>query len=103
MTDKPRVSAANRAMYERIEKLPVDTHRPATKRKRLKPIEARTFEQVCTLPRDGYDTKHFWILIDGDIVICEQEFGKAPTATMKIKRAEFDRMARWYVTGRATK
>jgi len=69
----------------------------------LKPIDARTFDQVCSLTRDGYDTKHFWILIDGDIVICEQMQGKESTNSLKIPRSEFDRLARWYVTGRAGK
>jgi hypothetical protein len=72
-------------------------------KKRLRPIEARTFNQVCSLPRDGYDTKHFWILIDGDIVITEQMDGEPSTNQMTIPRAEFDRIARWHVTGRATK
>lgn len=75
----------------------------STKPKKLKPIEARTFKQVCQLSRDGYDTKHFWILIDGDIVITEQQNGKPSTNQLKIPRAEFDKMARWYVTGRASK
>lgn len=70
---------------------------------KLKPIEARTFGQICSLPRDGYDTKNFWILIDNGIVICQQQNGKPSTNTMKIPRAEFDRMARWYVTGKAGK
>jgi hypothetical protein len=73
------------------------------KARKLRPIEARTFKQICSLPRDGYDTKNFWILIDGGIVICEQQNGKESTNSMTIPRAEFDRLARWYVTGRAGK
>ena len=78
---------------------------PSTKRKpKLKPIEARTFKQVCALSRDNLDTKGHWILIDGnDVCLTAQVLGKAPTNSMRIARREFDRLARWYVTGRAGK
>ncbi len=73
------------------------------KRKRLRPIDARTFAQICKLPRDGYDTKGHWILLDsGTVCLTAQVTGNAPTGQLTIPRAEFDRMARWYLTGRAT-
>ena len=73
------------------------------KAKTMKPIEARTFNQVCSLPRSSYDTKHFWLVIDGAMVIGEQEDGQAATNKLVIPRAEFDRLVRWYMTGKATK
>lgn len=74
------------------------------KAKKLKPIEARTFDQICSLPRDGYDTKRFWLLVNiGTVTLCEQQNGKPSTNTMELPRAEFDKLVRWYVTGRAAK
>ena len=73
------------------------------RRKKLKPIEARTFKQVCKLPRDNLNTRGHWILIDGDVVLAAQRNGQPATNSMRIPRSEFDRMARWYVTGKASK
>lgn len=76
----------------------------ATKSRRLKPIDARTVNQLCSLQRDNLDFKGFWILTDGnEITICQQKTGETPKATISIPKAVFDRMARWYVTGKATK
>lgn len=73
-------------------------------KKRKRPIDARTFKDVCALTRDNIDSKHFWLMIDGgDVVIAEQTNGEALKNKLSIPRAEFDRLARWYVTGRATK
>ena len=69
----------------------------------MKPIEAKTDKQICSLKRGNYDTKQHWLLIDGAyITVCRQSSGKPAEASMKIPRSEFDRMARWYVTGRAS-
>lgn len=71
---------------------------------KIRPIDARTFKQVCALPRDNLSTKHFWILLDGPyVIICEQMDGKPVTGRLSIPRAQFNRMARWYVTGKAGK
>lgn len=75
-----------------------------TKRKRLKPIEARTFKQICSLPRDNLDYKNFWFMVDeGQVTLTAQKIGEAPTSQISIPRAVFDRMARWYLTGKASK
>ena len=53
----------------------------------LKPIEARTFKQVCSLPRDHLDTAGHWLLLDGsDVVLQEQKFGKPSTNSMSNRR-----------------
>lgn len=69
--------------------------------KKLKPIEARTHDQICSIPRDHLDTKYFWLLIETNrVILCEQKTGEASKGSLSIPRAEFDRLARWYVTGR---
>lgn len=74
------------------------------KKKPLKPIEANTFKKICALPRDNLDSKGYWIMIDeGQVTITKQNLGEMPTAQIHIPKAQFDRMARWYVTGRAGK
>lgn len=70
----------------------------------LKPIEARTFKDICSLPRDNLDSKGFWILVDeGEITITKQNFGESLIAQITVPKAQFDRMVRWYFTGRAGK
>ena len=71
--------------------------------KAKKPIDAKTFSQICSLPRDHYETKNHWLLLDtGVVYLHRQKSGHESEASLKIPRAEFDRMVRWYVTGRAT-
>ena len=70
--------------------------------KKLRPIQARTFKQVCSLPRDNLSTKDFWILIDHPhVVICQQRTGEPAKGSLSIPRAQFDRLVRWYITGKA--
>jgi hypothetical protein len=70
----------------------------------VKPIDARTLEDICSMPRDTLDSKGFWIMVDeGRITITQQNVGESPTAQIHVPKAQFDRMARWYVTGKASK
>lgn len=73
-------------------------------KKKLKPIEARTFKELCSLPTDNVNAKGFWMMVDeGVVTITKQNLGEAPTSQIDVPRAQFDRMVRWYVTGRAGK
>mgnify|MGYP001597371128 FL=1 len=66
----------------------------------LAPIEAKTFSQICKLPRDNYDTAGYWILVGlKTIHFAEQRNGEATTQKMAIPKREFDRLVRWYMTG----
>lgn len=74
------------------------------KPKKIAPIEARKFNQICTLPRDNLDAGGFWIQLDeGVVTIAKQKPGEPCENSMDIPRSAFDRLARWYVTGKATK
>lgn len=73
-------------------------------KKKLKPIEARTFKQICSLPRDNIDAKGFWMMLDvGKVTIAQQKAGEPAKVMLTMPRAQFERMARWYMTGRAGK
>lgn len=68
----------------------------------LAPIEAKTFSQICKLPRDNYETAGYWILVgDRTIHFVEQRTGENATQKMAIPKREFDRLVRWYMTGSA--
>ena len=68
----------------------------------LAPIEAKTFSQICRLPRDNYDTAGYWILVDQKTIhFAEQRNGEIATQKMAIPKREFDRLVRWYMTGSA--
>ena len=67
---------------------------------KLTPIEARTFKQICSLPRDNLDTSGHWIQLDvGEVTIAKQKGGEAAKVMLTVPRAQFDRMVRWYMTG----
>ena len=64
------------------------------------PIDAKTFEQICAMPRDNVDAAQFWMITDGEFVtIAEQEPGREPVGKVSVKRKVFDAFVRWYMTG----
>ena len=66
------------------------------------PIEANTFDEICKLPRDSLSTKEFWLQIDvGSVFLAQQRIGKACQAEISIPRKDFDRLVKWYMTGKA--
>lgn len=70
----------------------------------MKPIDAKTFSQICKLSLDNLSTRGHWLLIDeGRVVLAKQKAGEPCEAKIEVPKAEFDRMVRWYVTGRPTK
>jgi hypothetical protein len=69
----------------------------ATKEKVRTPQQAKTFAQICKLPRSGVDTKDFWLSIDvGEVTITKQRIGEKPTQEITIPRRVFDKFVRWY-------
>lgn len=70
----------------------------------LRPRDARTLKQTCALQRDNYDTKNFWLLLNGgtisspSVTICRQTAGEAPQQAIHIPRRVFDRLVDWYMT-----
>lgn len=40
---------------------------------------------------------------EGRITITKQNSGEAPTEQIHVPKSQFDRMVRWYFTGRASK
>ena len=66
----------------------------------MKPIEARTFNQICSLKRDNMSTKDFWLQLDvGIVTLAKQRNGEPCEASMRISRKQFDRIVQWYVNG----
>jgi hypothetical protein len=76
----------------------------AKKTKKLAPIEASTHDQICSIPRDNLSAGDYWLLIDeGGVVMCEQPLGQAATAKIEMPRRQFNRLVRWYMTGKVTR
>ena len=64
------------------------------------PCEARTFNQICQLPRDNDSYGNFWWIInEGVITLCEQPSGGNPVQRIQMPRHVFEKAARWYLTG----
>ena len=65
------------------------------------PIEANTFDEICKLPRDSLSLKEFWLQIDvGRVSLAQQRSGESCQAVISIPRKDFDRLVRWYMTGK---
>ena len=74
------------------------------KRKTMTPREARTFKQICAMPRDGLDSTDFWFSVaENSVTICEQKVGAAATVMLTIPRQRFNRFIDWYNTGEMPK
>lgn len=70
----------------------------------MRPIDAKTDKQICKLRRDNLSTKEFWILLgEGEVTLAKQRNLAPAEVMLKIPRAQFDRLVRWYVTGKASK
>lgn len=68
------------------------------------PCEARSFNQICELPRDHDSCGKFWWIIDEvRITLCEQASGESPVQKITLPRHVFEKVARWYLTGSKTK
>ena len=66
----------------------------------LAPIEAKTFRQICGLPRDNYTSAGYWILAGAETIhLAEQKNGEASTQAISVPKSHFDRLVRWYISG----
>lgn len=72
-----------------------------TTKKKVAPQDARTFKQICELPRDNVSWGDFTIMFSGerDIHISEHAVGASPTQRLTIPRHVFEKFVRWYQTG----
>jgi len=69
----------------------------------MKPIDAKSNAQICKLKRDNVSTAGFWLLIDGpNVTLAKQKVGESAEQMLSIPRSQFDKLARWYVTGKMT-
>lgn len=68
------------------------------------PIECKTFNDICNMPRDNLTLKDFWILTDGyEVTLARQKLGHEAEEIISIPKAVFNKFARWYMTGRMVK
>jgi hypothetical protein len=67
-------------------------------RKKLRPRDAITFEQVCKLRTDNKSVRSGWIILNSDkqIVLCNQRNGEEATGRVEFTRSEFNRLVDWY-------
>ncbi len=65
------------------------------------PRQARSFADICLMPRDNVGTRDFWILADvGEVTLAQQKQYEAVTADITIPRKVFDAFVDWYMTGK---
>lgn len=66
--------------------------------KKMKPIDARSFQQICSLPIDCRESGDFWMQLEEDKVsIVQQKKGNKPMQEIDIPREIFDELCKWYV------
>lgn len=69
-------------------------------RHELTPREARTFDQICSLRRDGASYGDYWIQLEEMVVtLVEQKIGERPRSITALPRHVFEKFIRWYDTG----
>jgi hypothetical protein len=67
----------------------------------MAPREAKTWEDICHLPRDNVAASDYWMILDRDTVrIAAQQCGQVPTQKITLPRAVFEAFIDWYNTGR---
>lgn len=72
-------------------------------RRSCAPMDARSFDEVCSLRTDNHDCKSGWIIVDGNSVsLSTQVSGEYPTGSVTFKRADFNRLIRWYTKPQKT-
>lgn len=73
----------------------------ATRKKRHRtPREARTFDQICELPRDNWSKGNYWFMLGpGEVTIAEQKTGEMARWMATMPRSVFEAFVRAYETG----
>jgi hypothetical protein len=66
------------------------------------PIQCRSLEDVCSIPRDNISLpKDFWMITDGyEVTIAQQKMGESPSQKISVPKSIFDACVKWYVTGK---
>jgi hypothetical protein len=63
----------------------------------LKPIDAKSEDQIIRLQRDNISRRGFWILADGQTVsICKQKNGEPGGPVLSMPKNVFDEFVAWY-------
>lgn len=69
--------------------------------KRMRPRDARSLNQICSMPRDNMECRGFWMMLNGDgtcsVTITAQRVGESPTQQINIPRRVFDLFVDWYM------
>ena len=66
--------------------------------KRLSLREARTFNQICSMPRDNYSCGDFSVSTDGaEVWLYEQKLGEKQKQEFSIPKGKFDRLVDSYI------
>lgn len=67
----------------------------------ITPRTANTTKKLISMKRDNIDYKGFWILVDEDgVCITEQNVGEKPKASIRIPKTVFNRLVKFYETGK---
>lgn len=62
------------------------------------PMAAKTERQHLRLRTDNTETEKYWFLInEEEVTICEQKNGEVATNSIKIPKADFNKIVRWYI------
>ncbi len=68
---------------------------------RLKPRDAKTLKQICSLKSDGTWYGDYWTsLSERTFTITKQKLGEMPTEQITLPRFIFERFVNWYNTGK---
>lgn len=75
--------------------------KPKRLAKMMRPRDASTLDDVCSLPRDNITSGDYWALLMGDggdsITLTKQRVGKNATESISITRRDFNRIVDWYM------
>jgi len=65
------------------------------------PKTANTEKKICSMERDNYATKDFWLLThEKHIVIAKQRAGEQAEFMVEIPKKDFNRLIKFYETGK---
>jgi hypothetical protein len=63
----------------------------------MKPRNAKTFKQICSLATDNHYVKSGWIMVDVNRVsLVNQKLGEVSTGEVEFDRRSFNALIDWY-------
>jgi hypothetical protein len=69
-----------------------------SKQNTLRPIDARTFDQICGLPRDNIESGGYRICVDAEEVAIRHQRREQPVSEqIVIPRRAFNKIVKWYL------